>query len=152
SQLLSLLSEGVFQKFPALKVVLIESGFTWLPHLMWRANKTCRGVRPEVPWIDRPPADIIRERVRVTLQPVDVPAGDPPILARTLAHWGGDRMLVFSSDYPHWHFDGADVLPDGLAPETVRRLAIDNALDTFPRLREGVQLRDNANGHQESVR
>jgi predicted TIM-barrel fold metal-dependent hydrolase len=135
SQLLSLLSEGVFQKFPKLKVVLIESGFTWLPHLMWRANKTWRGVRPEVPWIDRPPADVIRERVRVTLQPVDVPAGDPQILARTLEHMGSDRMLLFATDYPHWHFDGEDVLPDGLSGETVRRLAIDNALDTFPRLR-----------------
>jgi predicted TIM-barrel fold metal-dependent hydrolase len=61
-------------------------------------------------------------------------------------------MLLFSSDYPHWHFDGADVLPDGLSPETIRRLAIDNALDTFPRLREAGHLRDNAAGHQESVR
>jgi predicted TIM-barrel fold metal-dependent hydrolase len=152
AQLLSLLSEGVFRKFPRLKVVLIESGFTWLPHLMWRANKTWHGVRPEVPWIDRPPADIIREQVRVTLQPVDVPAGDPQILARTLEHMGSDRMLLFATDYPHWHFDGTDILPDGLAPETVRRIAIDNALDTFPRLREGAHLRDNTAGHEESVR
>jgi predicted TIM-barrel fold metal-dependent hydrolase len=150
-QLLSLLSEGVFQKFPRLKIVLIESGLTWLPHLMWRANKTWRGVRPEVPWIDRPPADVIREQVRVTLQPVDVPAGQAQILARTLEHVGSDRMLLFSTDYPHWHFDGEDVLPDGLSQETIRLLAIDNALDTFPRLREGAQMSDNAAGHEESV-
>ena len=31
SQLTSLICEGVFSKFPALKVVLMESGFTWLP-------------------------------------------------------------------------------------------------------------------------
>src|SRR5215510_1234187 len=31
TQLLSLVAEGVFQKFPRLRVVLIESGFTWLP-------------------------------------------------------------------------------------------------------------------------
>ncbi len=151
-QVLSLLSEGVFQKFSRLKIVLIESGLTWLPHLMWRANKTWRGVRPEVPWIDRPPADVIREHVRVTLQPVDVPAGEAQILARTLEHIGSDRMLLFSTDYPHWHFDGEDVLPDGLSQETIRLLAIDNALDTFPRLREGAQMSDNASGHEESVR
>ena len=85
SQLLSFLAEGVFQKFPALRLVLLESGFTWLPNLLWRTSKTWRGVRPEVPWIDRAPAEIIREHVRVTLQPVDAPAGDPDV-ARS-ARW-----------------------------------------------------------------
>jgi uncharacterized protein len=151
AQLLSLLTEGAFHKFPGLKIVLLESGFTWLPHLMWRSNKTWRGVRPEVPWIDRPPAEIIRERVRVTLQPVDAPGGEPQVLARTLEHMGSDRMLLFATDYPHWHFDGTDVLPDGLAEETIRRIAVDNVLDTYPRLRDGPELSDNA-ANQEVVR
>jgi predicted TIM-barrel fold metal-dependent hydrolase len=151
AQLLSLLAEGVLQKFPGLKFVLIESGITWLPHLMWRANKTWRGVRAEVPWLDRPPAEIIRERVRVTLQPVDAPAGDSQALGRTLEHLGSDRMLLFSTDYPHWHFDGEDVLPDGLPEATVRRLAIDNALDTYPRLRDQAAMSDTG-GTEESVR
>ena len=150
SQLLSFLAEGVFQKFPALRLVLSESGVTWLPTLLWRTNKTWRGVRPEVPWIDRPPADIVREHVRLTLQPIDAPNAE--VLARTLEHIGSDRMLLFSTDYPHWHFDGDDVLPDGLSGEAVRRLLIDNALDTYPRLREGAPMRDNAEEKQEAVR
>jgi predicted TIM-barrel fold metal-dependent hydrolase len=134
SQLLSFVAEGVFQKFPSLRLVLLESGFTWLPNLLWRTSKTWRGVRPEVPWIDRAPAEIIRDRVRVTLQPVDTPAGDPTALQRTLDHIGSDRMLLFSTDYPHWHFDGDDVLPDGLPDDTIHRLMVDNALETYPRL------------------
>jgi predicted TIM-barrel fold metal-dependent hydrolase len=134
SQLLSFVAEGVFQKFPSLRLVLLESGFTWLPNLLWRTSKTWRGVRPEVPWIDRSPSEIIRDHVRVTLQPVDAPAGDPSVLKRTLEHIGSDRMLLFSTDYPHWHFDGNDVLPEGLSGETIRRLMIDNALETYPRL------------------
>ncbi len=123
---------------------MIESGFTWLPTLLWRTSKTWRGVRPEVPWIDRPPAEILREHVRLTLQPVDAPKGDPEPLKRTLEHIGCDRMLLFSTDYPHWHFDGEDVLPDGLPAEAVRRLLIDNPLDTYPRLREGAVIGDTA--------
>ncbi len=142
SQVLSFLAEGVFHKFPALKLVLIESGFTWLPTLLWRTNKTWRGVRPEVPWIDRPPAEILRDHLRLTLQPVDAPQNDPETLARTLAHIGSDRMLLFSTDYPHWHFDGEDVLPDGLPDDAVRKLMIDNPLDTYPRLRDEAVIGD----------
>jgi uncharacterized protein len=90
--------------------------------------------------------------VRVTLQPVDCPRNEPQTLARTLEHIGTDRMLLFSTDYPHWHFEGEDVLPDELPQETVRRLAIDNALDTYPRLREGAQIGDNTTSHKETVR
>ena len=71
AQLLSLILEGVFGKFPGLKVVLMESGISWLPAFMWRANKTWKGVRVEVPWVDRPPADIMRDQVRLTTQPFD---------------------------------------------------------------------------------
>jgi predicted TIM-barrel fold metal-dependent hydrolase len=152
SQLLSLLSEGVFQKFPRLRVVLIESGFTWLPTFMWRTSKTWRGVRPEVPWIDRTPADVVRDQVRLTLQPVDSPANDPQVLARTIDHIGSDRMLLFSTDYPHWHFDGDDVLPEGLGEEVIRKLMIDNPLETYQRLQEEAAISDNATSNEETVR
>jgi predicted TIM-barrel fold metal-dependent hydrolase len=143
TQLLSLIAEGVFQKFPGLKVVLIESGFTWLPHFLWRTGKTWRGVRPEVPWIDRSPTEIVRDHVRFTLQPVDAPKGEPEVLARTIEHMteqmGSDDVLLFSTDYPHWQFDGEDVLPAGLGRDTIKKMLIDNALDAYPRLREAVK-------------
>jgi len=151
SQLLSLLTEGVFQKFPTVKFVLIESGFTWLPTLMWRTSKTWRGVRAEIPWIDRPPVEIIHDHVRCTLQPVDAPAGNGDRLARTLDHIGSDRMLLFSTDYPHWHFDGEEVLPDGLSDDTLRKLMIDNPLDTYPRLHDDPVAGDNRARNEETV-
>jgi predicted TIM-barrel fold metal-dependent hydrolase len=151
SQLLSFLAEGVFQQFPRLRVVLLESGFAWLPNLLWRTNKSWRGMRAEVPWIDRPPAEIIREHVRVTLQPVDAPAGDAVTLRRALDHIGSDRMLLFSTDYPHWQFDGDGVLPDGLPADTIKRILIDNPLETYPRLRDAIRMSDDAAG-KEAVR
>jgi len=140
------LAEGVFAEFPALKFVCLESGFAWLPTLLWRTNKTWRGTRPEVPWINRPPADIIRERVRFTLQPVDAP---PVVLARVLDHIGSDEMLLFSTDYPHWHFDGDDVVPEGLPEQTLRRMIADNALATYPRLRASESI--GTVSHKETV-
>src|SRR3546814_6487039 len=71
--LTSLICEGVFAKHPDLKVVMIESGFTWLPAHLWRLGKYWKGLRMEIPWVDRPPVEIVRDHVRFTLQPVDAP-------------------------------------------------------------------------------
>jgi predicted TIM-barrel fold metal-dependent hydrolase len=139
ADLLSLVYEGVFREFPALRVVCLESGFTWLPNFFWRTNKTWRGVRAEVPWVDRPPAEILRAHVRFTLQPADAPpvAGD---LARVLEMIGRDDMIVFSTDYPHWQFDGADPFPAGF-PEALKPLVLrDNVLAAYPRLQEAPHL------------
>jgi predicted TIM-barrel fold metal-dependent hydrolase len=44
-------------------------------------------------------------------------------------------MLMFSTDYPHWHFDGTDAIPDGLPDALVRKILTENALKTYSRLK-----------------
>lgn len=131
----SLVTEGVFVEFPKLKVVLMESGVTWLPGWMWRLNKTWRAMRPEVPWNKTPPADTVREHVRLTIQPFDAPP-QPQQLERVIEAIGSEDMFLFSTDYPHWHFDGADAVPDGLPQTLVRKMLFDNPLATYGRLKE----------------
>ena len=136
-QLLSLVSEGAFSRFPSLRVVLIESGVSWLPGFLWRAIKTWRGVRAEVPWVERPPAEIIRAHVRLTVQPFDAP-DDPAVVADVIEQIGADDMLLFATDYPHWQFEGTEALPAGISPALLRRITIDNPLATYARLKETV--------------
>ncbi len=137
AQLLSLVAEGVFTKFPGLKVVLAESGFTWLPQFMWRQVKTWRAMRAEIPWVDRAPAEIIREHVRITLQPSDVPA-DASVIGQVIDMVGTEEFLLFSTDYPHWQFDGDNALPAGLSDSLIRKLLVENPLATYPNLKESV--------------
>ncbi|MDE2005611.1 MAG: amidohydrolase [Rhodospirillales bacterium] len=129
----SLVTEGVFVEFPELTVVLLESGVTWLPGWLWRADKTWRAMRAEVPWNSVAPSAQVRAHVRLTMQPFDAPptSGDA---ARILDQIGGAHMLLHATDYPHWHYDGAEALPDGLSPALIRRIAEDNPLATYPRL------------------
>jgi predicted TIM-barrel fold metal-dependent hydrolase len=134
AQLLSLMGEGVFNHFPSLRVVLIESGVTWLPAFLWRAIKSWRGLRSETPWFTRSPADLVRQHVRMTVQPFDAPAGAD--VERIMEHIDSDELLLFATDFPHWHFDGRDALPAGLSADVVRKLAVDNPLATYPRLKE----------------
>lgn len=135
--LLSLIAEGVFVKFPSLKVVLLESGVTWLPAFIWRANKTWRGTRSETPWVKRPPGDYVREHVRLTTQPLDAPP-DAEMLETIIEQLASDKLLLFATDYPHWHYDGDDVLPPPLARGLAPKILYENALDTYPRLKQAA--------------
>src|SRR4030095_2003951 len=83
SQLASLVTEGAFAKHPDLKVVLIESGVTWLPAFLWRFGKFWRGLRTAVPWGDREPWEYVRQHFRFTMQPFDVP-DEPHAVERAL--------------------------------------------------------------------
>ena len=123
TQVLSLVVEGVFDRFSNLRVALVEGGWTWLPSLMWRIDKDWKGLRREVPWNTQPPSRYIRQRMRLTLQPIDAPL-NPKHLLQVIDALGSDELLLFSSDYPHLHEAS---LPEGLPDATRRKIMGDNA-------------------------
>jgi predicted TIM-barrel fold metal-dependent hydrolase len=133
AQLLSLMAEGVFNTHPGLRVVLIESGVTWLPAFLWRAVKSWRALRTEAPWMRRSPAELVREHVRLTLQPFDAPGAAE--VERILHHLDSDEFLLFSTDYPHWHFDGSEAIPPGMPAGLIEKIRVANPLATYPRLK-----------------
>ncbi len=130
--LTGLIGEGVLRKFPDLQVVFLEGGFAWLPTTIWRNDKTWRGVRQEVPWIDRKPSEIMAGRVFLSLQPSDPPGSEE--LRQIIKHIGGTDMLLYSTDYPHRQFAGDDPLPEGLPNEALPGILAGNALKAYPRL------------------
>jgi predicted TIM-barrel fold metal-dependent hydrolase len=127
SQVVSLVSEGVFDQFPSLRVALLESGFTWLPPFMWRFDKEWRNLRRLVPWVKRPPSAYIREHVRISLQPIDAPLTRQHLLD-ILDQIGSDSMLMYASDYPHVHAmdPTLSLFPELPAPLT-RKIQFENA-------------------------
>ncbi|MGG1573221.1 amidohydrolase family protein [Fictibacillus sp. NRS-1165] len=127
SQIVSLICEGTFQKFPRLRVTLLESGFAWMPALMWRLDKNWKGLRREIPWVDRLPSEIIREHFRLTIQPLDE-SPKPEHLLQTMEQMRSQDMLLFSTDYPHWHFDEKEeALPANLPPSLEKKILSENA-------------------------
>ena len=116
AQVLSFVSEGVFERFSDLSVVVMECGFAWVAPLLWRFDKDWKGVWREVPWVKRRPSEYVHEHFRFTTAPAHLPS-DPAAIDQVLEMLDGPGMLVYASDYPHDHGDGLPALMDRLSEE-----------------------------------
>jgi predicted TIM-barrel fold metal-dependent hydrolase len=127
----SLVIEGVFEKFPGLKVLLTEGGFGWLPQLMWRMDKDFKALRSTVPWLKQEPSAYVKNHVRLTTQPMEEPPSPKHLLA-ILEMIDAERTLCFSSDFPHWDFDDPVRAFPGAIPQALReRILWDNAAELY---------------------
>jgi predicted TIM-barrel fold metal-dependent hydrolase len=109
AQVLSLVSEGVFARFPDLRVLLTECGFAWLPPLLWRFDKDWKGVWREVPWVRERPSTYVQRHFRATTAPAHLPA-DAAAVAELAEMLDAGQFLLHASDYPHRHGNGLETL------------------------------------------
>lgn len=129
-QLLNLMLEGVFVEFPSLQFVIIGGGFSWIPSFVWRIEKAWKGLTHDMPWVDRPPSEYIKDHVRFTSHPLDEP-DDPDHLQQILNMLNAEKTLMFSSNYPHWDsYSPGDPLPD-LPPALKQSVFSENAMNLY---------------------
>ncbi len=127
TQVTSIVCEGVFDRFPTLKVALIESGFSWLGPHMWRFDKEWKNLRRLVPWVRRAPSEYIREHFRVTVQPLDAP-DNPRQLLQVIDQMGSDDMLMYASHFPRVHAaDPEETLIRHLPESLAQKIRTENA-------------------------
>jgi predicted TIM-barrel fold metal-dependent hydrolase len=124
--LISLVCEGVFERFPTLKVVIVEAGFAWVPPVAWRLDAAWKRMCDEVPHLQRKPSEVIRQHIWFTTQPTDEP--ERPEDLRTVLDWIGWDRVLFATDYPHWDMDNPDFAFKCRMTEAERRMIYaDNA-------------------------
>jgi predicted TIM-barrel fold metal-dependent hydrolase len=127
----SFIVNGTFEKFPGLKVVVKEYGTAWLPYLMWRLDKNYKRLQLESPWVKKWPSEYILENVKVSTQPLEA-ADDPRDVIDVLTSVDGlDRVLCFSTDYPHITFDDPNYIARKLPKAWVRNVMCDNACQAY---------------------
>jgi predicted TIM-barrel fold metal-dependent hydrolase len=126
----SLIFQGVFDRFPKLRVVFTEMGWTWVAPFSWRLDASWRVLKDEIPDLKRLPSEYLRDHCWFTTQPIPEPERPEwfePVYAQFERAGFGSRLL-FSSDYPHWDFDSPDeAIPPWLPEETRAKIFGGNA-------------------------
>ena len=138
-ELLSLITEGVFQKFPRLKVVHDRGRLHLAAGLCWRVDKIWRGVRREMPWVKEPPSELIRRHVRFTLAADPYAARRKSMRARhraaRLRRYAAvlDRLSALA-------FRRNRRVSEGFPERPQAKVMVDNPLATYSRLGNGRRL------------
>lgn len=131
AHLISMITEGVFEQFPGLKVILVEGGVAWLAHTMWRMDKNFKSLRSSTPWLKRSPSETIRAHVRLTTQPLEEPE-NPDHLLQIFEMVHAEETLCYASDFPHWDFDDPRrIIARIPSPELKHRIFYANAAELY---------------------
>jgi predicted TIM-barrel fold metal-dependent hydrolase len=131
TQLMSVLVSGVLQKWPSLRLSLVESGLAWVPSMYWRMDAEWRAYLPEVPWVKDPPSTYARRFFRFTTAPADLP-GNPEHVAEVLEQFGNDEhaadeLLMYGSAWPQRYKHGVEPILEGMGSDQVDRIMGGNA-------------------------
>jgi uncharacterized protein len=129
NQVMSLIFDGVFDRFPTLRIVFVEHAFTWILPLMWRMDAIYEARKS---WMDikRKPSEYVKDHIKFTTQPLDYPE-DKTELSRALEWMECDKILLYSSDYPHWTFDDPRWLVKHLPEHARENIMFRNGIQTY---------------------
>jgi len=96
----ALISGGVFDRHPKLRVAFLESGVGWVPYFLDRMHEHYEKRGDWIPngWRRDPVEYVAAGNVWVSCEP------EEPILPAVVDILGPD-FLMFASDYPHWDGD-----------------------------------------------
>jgi len=126
----SFIAEGVFEKYPRLKVLIDECDQFWAVGLMWHMDADWKSLRDQTPWVKRLPSEYFREHIRIGSQPLLEPENDEQFFCM-LDALHAEETLVYSSDWPHWDWDDPATTFPKLPERLHRRVFCENAREMF---------------------
>lgn len=125
----SMIMQGIPEKYPDVKHIMLEQGITWVPWLEARLNKTYERRKHAMPWLDKKPSEYLHENFFFGTQPIENTAGTRN-LTKIFEMMDAENMLIYTSDFPHYDFDYPSVLTiPHMSEEADRKIFGQNALD-----------------------
>jgi predicted TIM-barrel fold metal-dependent hydrolase len=131
THLASFITHGVFEKFPTLKLVIVEIGVAWVPWFLWKMDSQYRTLRQESGWVKRLPSEYFYDHVKLSTQPLEISPDRKQLVELLEAAGGLEDILVFASDYPHWDTDDPAYIARLLPESWHDKVFYENSLATF---------------------
>jgi predicted TIM-barrel fold metal-dependent hydrolase len=127
----SLVIDGVFEKFPTLRVLCVGSGAGWLPPFAWRLDYWYKVNSHELPWLKRAPSTYFRDNVRIATTSLERPRRVGELDALWASWPGFERMLMYASGYPTREAESASSVAGRIPSEWHQAVFHDNAAEFF---------------------
>ncbi len=123
---------GILDKFPTLKLLILEANSGWVPFWLNRLEKYCEG-RQSV-FFDEHPLDMTPQEYFLRQCAVAADADEPSI--KYVVDYIGDDNIVFNTDYPHPDAPAtneplANMMEQPLSEETKRKILWDNSVKIY---------------------
>jgi predicted TIM-barrel fold metal-dependent hydrolase len=128
--MLSMIVNGVFERFPRLRVAYMEAGSSWVPSWLHRIEEHVELAGwLETPQCTKDPKDYFLSNCFVTTE------CDEHLIRHTIEELG-DTKILFETDYPHPdskypHAVETFLAQDALSMESKGRILWDNAVDFY---------------------
>ena len=103
ANVVDMVSTGVPERFPNLRICYTEAGVAWVPFVMMRMDRAYEEGREEVSFLTKPPSEYIKSFFYAT-QPIEEPQSLADMV-RLVNLYNGENQTVFASDWPHHDFD-----------------------------------------------
>ncbi len=131
AHMVSFICNGVFDRHPNLKVLFIEGGFLWHQPVLDRLERHWKRTSHELA-AKKTPREYIRDHFRFATQPIEESITHPDRIATLFEQANAAKLLMFSSDWPHYDFDPpSKALPRSLEPEIRKRILCENAREIY---------------------
>jgi len=129
---LSMITHGVFERFPKLRCAYMEAGCGWLPSWLHRIDEHLElAGANEFPELTMSATDYFRRNCWISTE-----CEDP--FVTDVIRWMGDDHIVYETDfphpdskYPHATKEFLELLPDQITDASKRKILWDNAVDLY---------------------
>ena len=130
--MLSMIVQGVYERFPKLRCAYMEAGCGWVPSWLHRIDEQLEmaGAK-EFPELSMTATDYWKRNCWTSTECEEKYVTD-------VIRWLGDERIVYESDfphpdskYPHSTRTFLELIPDQLSDESKRKILWDNAIDLY---------------------